>query len=194
MNAELPDDIEIGYSSTRWLPPLGFALTMALLSAAIALDWIVGGEAWLRRTVGYAGMACFGLVAAKFAWALFAERRPVLSVSRDGIRDLRIANEFILWESVTDVTACRVGRQNFVVLKLTPAVEQRLFCADTAQAMLAANRALGLDGIAISPLGLATDFDGLLATCSGYFAAARRAADPEQRSSGASSRWSPGYA
>jgi hypothetical protein len=103
-------------------------------------------------------------------------------------------NEFTLWESVADVSACRVGRQSFVVLKLTPAVEHRLFCADIAQPMLATNRALGLDGIAISPVGLATDFDGVLATCSAYLAAARHSASPAQRGSSASSRWSPGYA
>lgn len=193
MTPELPDDIEIGYANTRLLPPIAFALAMVLLSTAIALDWIVGGENWLRRMVGYAGIAFFGLMAAKFVWVLFAERAPVLSVSRDGIRDLRMANEFILWKSVADVSAGRVGRQSFVVLKLEPAVEQRLFCADVAQPMLAANRALGLDGIAISPVGLATDFDGLMATCSGYFAESRRTA-VAQRGSGPSSRWSPGYA
>ena len=96
MNPELPDDIEIGYSSWRLLPPIGFALAMMFLSAALALDWVVGGHDSLRRNVGYAGVAFFGLVTAKFVWALLKVRAPVLSVSRYGIRDLRIANEFIL--------------------------------------------------------------------------------------------------
>ena len=194
MNPELPDDTGIGCSSSRWLPPIGFALAMVLLSTAIALGWIVGGQDRLLRMVGYFGMVFFGLVTGKFVWALCRPGGPVLSVNRYGIRDLRIANEFILWESVADVSACRVGRQSFVVLRLTPAVEQRLLGADTAQAMLAANRALGIDGVAISPVGLATDFDGLLATCSAYFAAASNSASPAQRGSGASSQWSPGYA
>jgi hypothetical protein len=54
--------------------------------------------------------------------------------------------------------------RNFVVLKLAPAVEQRLFCVNTAPALLTANRALGIDGVAISPAGLAMDFDNLLKT------------------------------
>lgn len=194
MNPELPDDTGIGYSSSRLLPPIAFALAMMLLSTAIALDWVVGGQDSLRRMLGCFGMAFFGVMTGKFVWALCRPGGPVLSVSRYGIRDLRIANEFILWESVADVSACRVGRQSFVVLRLTPAVEQRLLGADTAQAMLAANRALGIDGVAISPVGLATDFDELLETCSAYFAAANRSAGPAQRSSGASSRWFPGYA
>jgi hypothetical protein len=194
MDPELPDDIEIGYSSWRFLAPVGFALAMMFLGTALALDWVVGGHDSVRRMVGYAGVALFGLVTAKFVWALLKVRAPVLSVSRYGIRDLRIANEFILWESVTDVSACRVGRQSFVVLKLTPAVERRLFCVDTAQALLTANRALGIDGVAISPAGLAMDFEDLLKTCSAYFAAARQSASPAQPGCVASSRWTHGHA
>jgi hypothetical protein len=144
--------------------------------------------------VGYAGVAFFVLVTAKFVWALLRGRAPVLSVSRNGIRDLRIANEFILRGSVAGVSACRVGRQSFVVLKLRPAVEQRLFCVDSAQAMLTANRALGIDGMAISPVGLAMDFDSLLQTCSAYFAAASHPASPASPGCVASSRWTHGYA
>jgi len=160
------------------------------LSTALALDWVDS----LRRMVGYAGVAFFGLVTAKFVSALLNGRAPVLSVSQYGIRDLRIVNEFILWESVADVSACRLGRQSFVVLKLTLAVERRLFCVDTAQALLTANRALGIDGVAISPAGLAMDFDNLLKTCSAYFNAASRSASPAQNGCVASSRWTPGYA
>lgn len=194
MDPELPDDIEIGYSNSRFLAPTGFALAMMLLSTALALDWVVGGHDSLRRMVGYAGIAFFGLVTAKFVWALLKGRAPVLSVSRYGIRDLRIANEFILWESVADVSACRVGRQSYVVLKLAPAVERRLFCVDTARTLLTANRAQGIDGVAISPAGLAMDFDSLLQTCSAYFAAASDPPRPPQPGCVASSRWTHGYA
>jgi hypothetical protein len=194
MNPELPNDIEIGYSSWRLLPPIGFAVAMTLLSTALALDWVVGGHNSFRRMVGYASVVFFALVTAKFVWALLKGRAPVLSVSRYGIRDLRIANEFILWQSVADVSACWVGRQSFVVLKLTPAVERRLFCADTAPALLTANRALGIEGVAIDPAGLAMDFDNLLKTCLAYFAAASQAASQAQHDCVASSRWTPGYA
>lgn len=169
MDPEPPDDIEIGYSRWRFLAPIGFTLAMMLLSTALALDWVVGGHDSVRRMVGYDGVAFFGLVTAKFVWALLKVRAPALSISRYGIREPRIANEFILWESVADVSACRLGRQSFVVLKLTPAVERRLFCVDTAQAMLTANRALGIDGVAISPAGLAMDFDNFAENLLGLF-------------------------
>src|SRR5581483_7966778 len=84
------------------------------------------------------------------------------------IRDLRIADEFILWDSVTHVSGCQCRKQKFVVLTITPALEKRLFAT-----MLTANRAFGLNGIAIRTSGLATDFDRLLETCSACHAAPR---------------------
>lgn len=189
MNPELPDDFEIGYSRWRFLPPIGLSLAMLLLSAAVALDWIVGGHSLLRRAVGYTGVIFFALGTAKFVWALLKGKAPVLSISRYGIRDLRVANEFILWEAVADVRACRIGRQSFVVLTLTPAVERRLYFVDSAQAAaLTANRARGIDGVAVSSVGLAMDFDSLLKTCSAYFVAAR----PVQPGVVARSPWTMG--
>ena len=38
MNPEPPDDLEIGYSSSRFLAPIGLALAMMLLSTGLALD------------------------------------------------------------------------------------------------------------------------------------------------------------
>ena len=173
MNPDLPDDIEIGYSRLRWLPLIVMGLLMTLLSASIALDWLpyqsVGSY---RQMIGDIGVALFGLATARLIWAMCAAKGPVLFVSRYGIRDLRVADEFILWDSLSQVSACEVRKQRFVVLALTPALEKRLFSTSTGQAMLTANRAFGLDGIAISPGGLATDFDALLSTCAAYHAAA----------------------
>jgi hypothetical protein len=103
----------------------------------------------------------------------------VVLVNNYGIRDLRIANEFILWDSVTDISACEHRGRKCVVLKVTPALEQRLFCDGTAKAL--ANRAAGPDGIVIRPNGLETDFEALLAACRVHFAAARGMGSPLQR-------------
>ncbi|WP_371929969.1 hypothetical protein [Bradyrhizobium sp. CCGUVB1N3] len=50
-----------------------------------------------------AGVLLFGLVTCRLIWMLPAERRPVVIVGRNGIRDLRIGNEFLLWDSIQDV-------------------------------------------------------------------------------------------
>jgi hypothetical protein len=173
MNPELPHDIEIGYSRSRCLPLIGVGVLMTLLSASIAFSWFpyrsIGSH---YPVIGDLGIALFGLATAKLIWAMCAAKGPVLFVSRYGIRDLRVADEFILWDCIAQVSACEVRKQRFVVLTITPALEKRLFASSTGQALLRANRAFGLDGIAISVGGLATDFDELLSTCAAYHAAA----------------------
>ncbi len=173
MIPELADDVEIGYSRFRLLPLIVMAVVMTLLSASIAFQWFpYHGTGDYHLVIGYAGIACFGLATLKFVRAMFAAKGPVVFVSRYGIRDLRVANEFILWDSVLNVSACESRKQKFVVLALSPALEQRLFATRSGQAMLAANRALGVDGIAISGSGLATKFDALLRSCTAHHHAA----------------------
>jgi hypothetical protein len=176
-------DAEFGYCRSRLLPWVGLGAAMTLLSAVFAFGWlssdrIDGGH----RVIGDAGLTLFGLVTAISIFrTLFPARGPVVLVSRYGIRDFRIANEFILWDSVTDVSACEYRGRKFVVLRIAPALEQRLFCARAAKTVLAANRAAGLDGIVIRPDGLDTDFAALLATCRANYAAARDAGGPLQK-------------
>jgi hypothetical protein len=178
MDSNLPDDAEIGYCRSRLLPLIGLGAAMTLLSAVVGFGWLPDEMDIAHRTIGDLGIALFGLATAKCAWTLLTVRGPVVLVSNYGIRDLRIANEFILWDCVTDVSACEHRGQQFVVLKITPALEQRLFCDGTAKALLAANRALGVDGIAISASGLATKFDALLQSCTAHYQASPFALRP----------------
>lgn len=182
MSSKLPDDAEIGYCRSRLLPLIGLGTAMTLLSASMAVGWLPFNDMDVsRRVMGDVGLALFGLATATCVWMQFAVKGPVVLVSNYGIRDLRIANEFILWDSVTEISACEHRGQKFVVLKITPALEQRLFCDGTARALLAANRTAGLDGIVIRPNGLDTDFSALLAACRAHYAAARGVGSPVQR-------------
>ncbi|HEX2364969.1 MAG TPA: STM3941 family protein [Bradyrhizobium sp.] len=182
MSSKLPDDAEIGYCRSRLLPLIGLGTAMTLLSASVAVGWLPFNDMDVsRRVMGEVGLALFGLATATCVWMQFAVKGPVVLVSNYGIRDLRIANEFILWDSVTEISACEHRGQKFVVLKITPALEQRLFCDGTARALLAANRTAGLDGIVIRPNGLDTDFSALLAACRAHYAAARGVGSPVQR-------------
>jgi len=182
MSSQLPDDAEIGYCRSRLLPLIGLGAAMTLRSAAAAFGWPpFNGRDITHHVIGDVGVALFGLATAKCAWTLFAVKGPVVLVNNYGIRDLRIANEFIFWDSVTDISACEHRGRKCVVLKITPALEQRLFCDGTAKALLAANRAGGLDGIVIRPNGLETDLEALLAACRVHYAAASGMGSPLQR-------------
>ena len=174
MGDQRPDDIEIGYSGARMLGLVGLAVIMTLLCASIAFNWFayqtIDG---FILVVAYAGVAFFGLGTLKIIWTLITAKGPIVAISRYGIRDLRISNELILWGSVEDITIWEYRRQKCIVLKISPALESQLFASKAKRAMLLANRAVGVDGIAISPSGLTMDFDALLKTCMAYYSAVK---------------------
>jgi hypothetical protein len=174
MDDQLPDDIEIGYSALRMLRLAALGVVMTLVSASIAFNWFADKNLdGFMVAVGYAGVAFFGFATLKIIWKLTTAKGPVVFVNRCGIRDLRISNELILWGSVEDITIWEYRRQKCIVLKISPALERQLFATKAKQAMLLANRAVGVDGIAISASGLTMDFDALLKICAAYYSAVK---------------------
>lgn len=162
-------DLEIGPSTTqlRLLIAAGFAMT--LLSAGLVFDWWDGlGDYDL--VVGYAGVTVFALMTGRLIWMLPAERGPVVVVTSYGIRDLRIGNEFLPWDSIAEISAQDHRGRKMIVLTPTPALQRQL-CSIRALARCAR------DGhIVIRPEGLATDFDTLLRACRDCHACAARTA------------------
>ncbi|UVO38526.1 hypothetical protein KUL72_09275 [Bradyrhizobium arachidis] len=161
-------DLEIGpcVMRLRLLVAAGFAMT--LLSANLAFDWWgrIGGY---DGAVGYVGVALFGPITAWLIWLLPTERGPVVIVTPYGIRDLRIGNEFLLWEFISDISAEDIRGHKAIVLTPTPALQRQLACIRTA--------ARGTpDRIVIRSEGLAADFDTLLRACRDCHAARSQAA------------------
>ncbi|WP_354123545.1 STM3941 family protein [Bradyrhizobium sp. LA6.10] len=155
-------DLEISPCTTqlRLLVAAGFALT--LFSATLAFDWWDGlGD--YDTTVGYAGVVLFGLVTGRLIWLLPAERGPVVIVTPYGIRDLRIGNEFLLWDSIAEVSTEEGRGHKAIVLTLTPALQRQL-CTISTLAPRAQNERQN-ERIVIPSEGLATDFDTLLRAC-----------------------------
>ncbi|MCK1740544.1 hypothetical protein IVA80_06600 [Bradyrhizobium sp. 139] len=155
-------DLEISPCTTqlRLLVAAGFAMT--LVSAALAFDW------WddlgdYDTTVGYAGVVVFGLVTSRLIWMLPAERGSVVIVTPHGIRDLRIGNEFLLWDSIAEISAEECRGQKTIVLTPTPALQRQLCTIRTLARRAQSDRQN--DRIVIRSEGLATDFDTLLRAC-----------------------------
>lgn len=164
VSIEAPRDLEISQCTThlRLLVAAGFAMT--LFSASLAFDWWDGlGD--YDTTVGYAGVALFGLVTSRLIWLLPSERGPVVIVTPYGIRDLRIGNEFLLWDSIAEISAEECRGHKMIVLTPTPALQRQL-CTIRALARRAQN-----DRIVIDAGGLATDFETLLRACRDYHTA-----------------------
>jgi hypothetical protein len=124
-------DLEICSCTTqmRLLVAAGFAMT--LLTAILASDWW-GALGSYDATIGYAGVVVFSLITNRLIWMLPAERGPVVIVTPYGIRDLRIGNEFLLWELIAEVSAQESRGHNTIVLTPTRALQQQFSCIRAA--------------------------------------------------------------
>jgi hypothetical protein len=116
----------------------------------------------------------FGLTTCWLIWMLPTERGAVVVVTRYRIRDLRLDNEFLLRESIAEVSAGRCRRRDVVVLKLTPALQRQRCCIKSGQDMRLATLLPGVDHIVVSPKGLAISLDTLLQTCRDFHAASEQ--------------------
>ncbi|MDA9404931.1 STM3941 family protein [Bradyrhizobium sp. CCBAU 45389] len=197
VRVDAPHDLEINQCATRsrLLVAAGFA--MMLFSASLAFDWWDSlGD--YDTTVGYAGVAVFGLITGWLIWLLPGERGPVVIVTPFGIRDLRIGNEFLLWESIAEISTEERRGHRMIVLTPTPALQRQLCCIRGRSR--AASRGAQDDRIVISTEGLATDFDTLLRACrechaaSDAHAALRRDRDQGTQDAGAQGSGAQGLA
>ena len=101
---------------------LAGALAMTGSSAAIALDLIPDIAAGsLNEFIGYAGTILFSICSAISGWRLLTIRGPVVTITPQGIRDTRIAAEFIPWTSVKQISTWNcVGRKSWCYLWTPP--------------------------------------------------------------------------
>lgn len=149
----------------------------ALLALSIAMT---GGGVWLTFLPdpvavfwGYIAAGFFGLCAAIIVWRIAALRGPVITITPEGIRDVRVAREFIPWNAVYGISTWAYQHQRVMVLAVDPAVEARLGLRPIARWTRGANRKLGADGLCITAQGVKIGYDQLLATSVKYLNAAR---------------------
>ena len=172
-------DLEIGQCVMRLRLLVAAGFVMTLLSASLAFkssfafDWW-GDAGSYDTTMGYLGVALFGPITGWLIWMLPTERGPVVIVTPYGIRDLRIGNEFLLWDSIADVSAEDIRGHKAIVLTPSPALQRQLSCIRSAA------RRTPNDRIVIRSEGLATDFDTLLRACRECHAASGQAAASNQ--------------
>jgi hypothetical protein len=160
---ESGDDLEIGRSASYLRPLIGAGFVLTLLNASAAVGWWGAGD---FEMAGFVGVVLFGLVTFRLIWMLPADRGPVVIVGRYGIRDLRVGNEFLLWDSIVDVSAGKLHRRDAVMLKLSPALQKQRGSIKARPGSLAA----GSDHVVVSAEGLAINFDTLLQACRTFHA------------------------
>lgn len=159
--ADAPGVIEIEYSPIKLIALFGGGVLMtgaAVLVAILPLPDVPGA---VIRGVGYFGTIFFGYCTIVIGWDLLTRRGPVVTITSHGIRDTRIAAEFIPWTAVRRIST---GDKQ-VVLSIDPALEKQLTLTSTARLWRAPNRLLGVDGLWITAQCLKIGHSTLLSLC-----------------------------
>jgi hypothetical protein len=156
-------EIEASRAKLVGLALLGVAMTA--LSAAIAMRWFSNVQPGsFAEFGGFVGVLFFPACTLLAAWRAVTSKGPVVTISREGIRDNRVATEVIPWSAVKDIRIWKHRRQRFMVLAVDPAVEAGLNLTRIARWSRNANRSLGADGLCVGSGDLKIGFDELLAT------------------------------
>lgn len=191
--------LEIRSSPARLFGFAAAAVLMTGTSAILAFRLFdsVPAEGF-SRIAGWVGLVFFGACAGLILWRAVQSREPVLTLSPEGIRDLRLSPQRIPWSAIRDVAtwdisdpaarkvmsrfpfasapraSAAVAASKVLLLKVDPQFEERLELAPIARWTRKVNKGLGADGLAVATGGLAIDHETLI----GAVAAYRRAAGP----------------
>jgi hypothetical protein len=164
-----PRTIEIKGAPLKLLAlTVGSVLAVALC-ASVAFGYLEGRKAnSFIQLVGWFGVAFFSLCAVIGLFRLLRSNQIFVTIAPQGIRDIRIAPEFIPWPAIRGISTWEQHRQKVMVLAVDPAVERRLTLTRVARWTRSANAKLGADGLCVAATGLKTDYDTLLATSIAY--------------------------
>lgn len=127
-----------------------------------------------RVMVVYLGIVFFGACSLLIAHRILKLRGPVVTISPEGITDLRVAARTVPWHAIHGISTWSQSGQKVMVLAVDPAVEATLGLSRIARWSRKANAALGADGLCIAASGLAMPYDDLLQTTIAYAAKAQQ--------------------
>lgn len=175
MTVDTSRTIEIGSSPVRMLGFIMLGDGMTALAGAIALGRIgkAAPDSFITF-IGWVGLLFFGLCTATILWRLVTERGAVVTLTPEGIRDVRVAAEFIARTAVQGISTWSSHGQRIIVLAVDQATEAGLTLSRIARWSRGANRSLGADGLCVTAQGLRMGYDDLLAVATAYHEAAER--------------------
>ena len=158
--------------------PLNVAFVVAITGLATAACTVVvlasAGDASNDAIWGMVGFVFFGLCTIIAARYMASLKGAVLTISPEGIRDLRVAREIIPWSAVRKISSVMSNGQRVMFLSIDPGIEARLTPSPASKGFGGHRRPSGEQGIGIPVQGLKTDYDTLLMTCALYVRAARQ--------------------
>jgi hypothetical protein len=172
---------QIDTSATREIAASPLRLMLMVLGA---LAFVVAGyfmtlatedtqrySATLIQFLGYIAIAFFGLCALIGGWRLLTQRGPVIALSPEGFRDVRVSRDVVRWPAIASIGTWTHSGQRIMVLELKPGEEEKLRLTAIAWMSRGANARLGADGLAVTALGTKIGHDRLMTTTQAYMQA-----------------------
>jgi hypothetical protein len=173
---DTPQVIEIKGSPAKLFWLCGLGVLMTALSVVVAIPLLPGFRPnAFQQFVGYGGALFFGACTVVLAWRLVTAGGPVVTITPEGIRDTRVAAEFIPWRAVRKLHTWGYAGQKIMVLAIDPAIELQLTLTKMAQWSRGPNRLLGADGLCITAQGLKIDYQTLFDISQNHIRLAKQA-------------------
>jgi hypothetical protein len=172
MTTNINRTIELHASPTRLLTLLVFSMMSTGMAAALAFQVFPNMPADpAAASAAWSGLLFFGFCSFVAIWRLYAQRKPLVTLSPQGLRDTRVAAEPIPWTAIRSISTWQMQRQMVMVVAVEPEVEQRLTLSRLARWTRDVNRRHGADGLVVSAHGLKVGFPALFYACRDYWEA-----------------------
>ena len=166
------------------LPSVQFRSSLGQLLKLVGLAVLMTGGSgvllWLgwresdvfKLAIGAMGSLFFGFCLIIALWRMLTASGGPVTLTATGLRDPRVAREEIPWLALEKISTWTLQGQTVMVLRVRPEVEARLGLTPMARWTRGPNKALGADGLCISPLGLDVSYDRMLEATIKYASAA----------------------
>ena len=190
--------MEIRVSRWKILALLVGTFVFAAGSTVMAFDRLDGAvPSSYHEFVGFGGTAFFGLGFVAALVAAIRWRGPVITLSPEGIRDIRMSPKLIAWRDVRDITTLsgddpkiqraiapfitvssgaselQIRKMRFMMLAVAPEIKAGLVAGRRLGKLATQlDHAFGVDGVAINPQQLSVGYDTLYAAARAYWQAA----------------------
>lgn len=136
------------------------SLAFAALAAAMMLGWFPDLSDYYRF-VGFLGFCMFGPCSVLWAAKLVRERGPVVTLSPQGLRDIRIAPQTIPWTAIWRTSVWETHGTKFILLDVDPEFERQMTLSRIVRWTRGGNRSMGIQGLSVATTGLKISHDTL---------------------------------
>lgn len=154
-------------------PAILASFGMAAVCAAL-LAGVFGDKSTVERAVYWVGVVFFGGGGALMALQGIGIYKPVIRLSPRGFTATRATSEIVPWSAVLGVRTWSFAGSTLIVARITDEAWRSRGIALTPRLTRAANRWVGIDGLAISPMGMQMPTKDIVKLFRAYARAHRR--------------------